>query len=120
MVQAGLYPNPTVGYSGNQINDGPGTAGQQGGFVEQEFVTGGKLQIAREAARFGVTAADWHAASKWFDTAARVKAAYYEYATALAVLRETERMADALRGGAGADREARRRGSGRCLRRDRG
>ena len=50
MVQAGLYPNPTVGYSGNQINDGPGTAGQQGGFVSQEFVTGGKLKIAREAA----------------------------------------------------------------------
>jgi outer membrane protein, heavy metal efflux system len=94
MVQAGLYPNPTAGYSGNQINDGPGTPGQQGGFVSQEFVTGGKLRIAREAARLGVSAADWHAASKWFDTAARVKAAYYEYATALAVLRETERTAD--------------------------
>src|SRR5438874_4165389 len=66
MVQAGLYPNPTVGYSGNQINDGPGTAGQQGGFVAQEFVTGGKLKIARESARYGVTAADWHAASRWF------------------------------------------------------
>jgi outer membrane protein, heavy metal efflux system len=94
MVQAGLYPNPTLGYSGNQINDGPGTAGQQGGFVAQEFVTAGKLKIAREAARFGVTAADWNAASKWFDTAARVKAAYYEYTAAVAVLRESERMAD--------------------------
>jgi cobalt-zinc-cadmium efflux system outer membrane protein len=94
MIQAGLYPNPTAGYSGNQINDGPGTAGQQGGFVSQEFVTGGKLKIAREVARFGVSAADWHAASKWFDTAARVKVAYYEHATALAVLRETGRMAE--------------------------
>jgi cobalt-zinc-cadmium efflux system outer membrane protein len=92
MIQAGLYPNPTVGYAGNQINDGPGTPGQQGGFISQEFVTGGKLRIAREAARFGVTAADWHAASKWFDTQARVKAAYYEYAAATSVLRETERM----------------------------
>jgi cobalt-zinc-cadmium efflux system outer membrane protein len=94
MIQAGLYPNPTVGHSGNQINDGPGTAGQQGGFVGQEFVTAGKLRIAREAGRFGVSAADWHAASKWFDTAARVKVSYVEHATALAVLRETERMAD--------------------------
>jgi cobalt-zinc-cadmium efflux system outer membrane protein len=94
MVQAGLYPNPTLGYSGNQINDGPGTAGQQGGFVSQEFVTAGKLKIAREAARFGVTAADWHAASKWYDVAVRVKAAYYDYAAAVAVLRESERMAD--------------------------
>jgi outer membrane protein, heavy metal efflux system len=94
MIQAGLYPNPTLGYSGNQINDGPGTPGQQGGFVSQEFVTGGKLRIAREAARYGITAADWHAASKWFETAARVKAAYYEYATALATERETKRMAE--------------------------
>jgi len=92
MVQAGLYPNPTVGYSGSQINDGPGTAGQQGGFVSQEFVTAGKLRTAREAARHGVTAADWRAASQWYDTAARVKAAYYEYAAAVVVLRETERM----------------------------
>ncbi len=94
MVQAGLYPNPTVGYMGNQINDGPGTAGMQGGFASQEFVVGGKLSLAREAARHGVTAADWAAASKWYDTAARVKAAYYEYATALAVQSETERMAE--------------------------
>lgn len=93
LVQAGLYPNPTVGYSGNQINDGPGTAGQQGGFIAQEIVTGGKLRIARDAARFGVSAADWHASSKWFDTAARVRAAYCEYAAALVVLRETERAA---------------------------
>lgn len=94
MTQAGLYPNPTVGYSGNQINDGPGTAGQQGGFVAQEFVTAGKLRIAREAARHGVSAADWNAVSQWFDTAARVKAAYIEYVTAAAVQRESERMAE--------------------------
>jgi outer membrane protein TolC len=31
MIQAGLYPNPSVGYMGNQINDGPGTSpGGQG------------------------------------------------------------------------------------------
>jgi len=94
LLQAGLYPNPTIGYSGNQINDGPGTPGQQGGYVSQEFVTGGKLRIARDAAQYGVTAADWNAASKWFDTSARVRSAYYEYVTALAVLRETERMAE--------------------------
>ena len=93
LVQAGLYPNPTAGYSGHQINDGPGTPGQQGGFVAQEFVTGGKLRIAREAARYGVTAADWRAASQWYETSARVKAAYYAYVAAVAVLRETEWMA---------------------------
>src|SRR5262245_49476231 len=69
-VQAGLYPNPTVGYTGNQINDGPGTAGQQGVFIAQEIVTGGKLAVAREAAAHGITAADWQAASRWYETAA--------------------------------------------------
>ncbi|WP_202920174.1 TolC family protein [Urbifossiella limnaea] len=99
MVQAGLYPNPTVGYSGNQINDGPGTPGQQGGYVAQEFVTAGKLRIATAAARAGVSAADWQAASTWFDTAARVRTAYVEYLTARAVLRETERTAELFAGG---------------------
>lgn len=94
MVQAGLYPNPVLGYSGNQINDGPGTPGQQGGFVSQELVTAGKLRLAREAARYGVTAADWHATSRWYETAARVKTGYYERVTAQAVLRETERTAE--------------------------
>jgi cobalt-zinc-cadmium efflux system outer membrane protein len=45
-VQVGLRPNPTIGYSGVQIGDA-GTAGQQGGFVEQEFVTAGKLDLNR-------------------------------------------------------------------------
>lgn len=93
LAQAGLYPNPSVGYSGNQINDGPGTPGQQGTYLTQEFVTAHKLKIAQEAARHGVSAADWRAASQWYDTAARVKAAYVEYVTALAVVHESQRMA---------------------------
>src|SRR3954463_11946967 len=45
-VQVGLRPNPTIGYAGNQIGD-DGSAGQQGGFVGQEFVTAGKLGLNR-------------------------------------------------------------------------
>ena len=41
-----------------------------------------------------MTAADWHAASKWYDTAARVRSAYYEYAASAAVLRESERVTE--------------------------
>lgn len=45
--EAGLYPNPVVGYTGEQIGVN-GTAGEtQGGFVFQEFVTGGKLRLSR-------------------------------------------------------------------------
>lgn len=48
-VQAGLYPNPTIGYSGQQIGDS-NTAGQQGGFINQQFITGGKLRLDRAMA----------------------------------------------------------------------
>ena len=94
LVQAGLYPNPTVGYSGNQINDGPGTAGQQGAFVSQELVTGGKLDVARAAARDGLTAADWQAVARWNETAARVRSAYYEALAARAILKESDRIVE--------------------------
>jgi cobalt-zinc-cadmium efflux system outer membrane protein len=41
--QVGVRPNPTIGYFGSQIADA-GTD-QHGAFVEQEFVTGGKLRL---------------------------------------------------------------------------
>jgi len=45
--QAGLYPNPTIGYVGEQIGIA-GTAGElQGGFVQQTIVTAGKLRLSR-------------------------------------------------------------------------
>ncbi|HLW65130.1 MAG TPA: TolC family protein, partial [Gemmataceae bacterium] len=45
--QAGLYPNPTVGYSGERIGAG-GTAGEmQGLFIDQTIVTAGKLRLSR-------------------------------------------------------------------------
>tara|TARA_R110002111_G_scaffold177322_1_gene243459 strand:- start:101323 stop:102843 length:1521 start_codon:yes stop_codon:yes gene_type:complete len=57
--QAGLYPNPVVGYASDQIGIA-GTAGElQGAFVSQEFVRGGKLQLSRakwsQAARIAET-----------------------------------------------------------------
>ena len=45
-VQAGLYPNPVVGYHATEIGN-LGTAGQQGGFIRQRFITAGKLGLDR-------------------------------------------------------------------------
>ncbi len=45
-IQAGLYPNPTLRYLGEQIGVG-GTAGEwQGAEIEQRFVTAGKLELS--------------------------------------------------------------------------
>lgn len=46
--QAGLYPNPSVGYQGEQIRGGGYGGGEQGAFVQQTFVLGGKLGLRRQ------------------------------------------------------------------------
>lgn len=48
-VQVGLPPNPSIGYLGTEIGQ-EGTAGQQGGFIGQQVVTGGKLRLNRAVA----------------------------------------------------------------------
>ena len=48
--QTGLYPNPTVGYYGDEIRGGYSGGGKQGGYISQTIVTGGKLRAARRVA----------------------------------------------------------------------
>ena len=43
-VQAGLPPNPRVGYLSEDVGI-EGTSGKQGAFVGQKFITGGKLDL---------------------------------------------------------------------------
>lgn len=47
-LQSGLYPNPRVGYTGEEIRGGSSGGGQQGFFVSQTFVTAGKLGLNRK------------------------------------------------------------------------
>ena len=46
-LQSGLYPNPRVGYQGEQIRGGIQGGGEQGFFVSQDIVLGGKLGLNR-------------------------------------------------------------------------
>lgn len=55
--QVGLRPNPVVGYSGEEIGD-DGTAGKQGAFVGQRFITSGKLRLNREVAAHEIDRAE--------------------------------------------------------------
>ena len=41
--QSGLYPNPTLGYTGDEIRGGSIGGGKQGFFISQPIVTAGKL-----------------------------------------------------------------------------
>src|ERR1700737_1596754 len=46
--QSGLYPNPSIGYQGEQIRGGSFHGGEQGFFVQQDIVLGGKLGLDRK------------------------------------------------------------------------
>lgn len=46
--QSSLYPNPTVGYTGDEIRGGSVGGGKQGFFVQQTIVTAGKLARSRD------------------------------------------------------------------------
>ena len=45
--QAGLYPNPTVGYTADEVRGGSVGGGKQGFFVEQTIVTASKLGLSK-------------------------------------------------------------------------
>lgn len=49
--QAGMLPNPVIGYEGDQIRGGSYGGGEQGGFVEQTIPLGGKLGLRRDVYR---------------------------------------------------------------------
>jgi outer membrane protein TolC len=46
--QSGLYPNPTVGYQGEQMRGGSFHGGEQGFFIQQDIVLGAKLGLNRK------------------------------------------------------------------------
>jgi outer membrane protein, heavy metal efflux system len=49
--QSGLWPNPAVGYQGEQIRGGDYGGGEQGAFIQQNFVLGGKLGLRKNIYR---------------------------------------------------------------------
>jgi outer membrane protein TolC len=94
MIQAGLYPNPFVWPSIEELGNKDGPAGTPGVAISQEFVTAGKLRLAQAAASYGVTAAEWQATTRWFEVVTKVRTAYYEVLTAR---REVETSNEAVR-----------------------
>ena len=91
-LQAGLYPNPTAGYQGDQIGSGH-TAGQQGAFLSQTIVTHGKLELAQAAALAEVSRTEAALFQAQSDLAAQVRARYYALMTATEAVRIAEQMA---------------------------
>jgi cobalt-zinc-cadmium efflux system outer membrane protein len=75
--QAALYPNPTLGYSGDEIRGGESHGGKQGFFVEQTIVTGGKLSRARDVFAKAAQLAEIEAEEQKIRVETAVQMAFY-------------------------------------------
>jgi cobalt-zinc-cadmium efflux system outer membrane protein len=74
--QAGLYPNPTVGYMGDEIRGGSVGGGKQGFFVQQTIVTGGKLGSSRSVLAKDTQIASLEAEEQKIRVGTGIKTAY--------------------------------------------
>jgi cobalt-zinc-cadmium efflux system outer membrane protein len=91
VIQAGLYPNPSIGLRaddiGTGVTDPKGGAGYQGIFIDQLIKTGGKLGLAQAAARMDLFNAELALRRAQTDLAAQVRSGYFQALVALESVR---------------------------------
>lgn len=75
--QAGLYPNPSIGYEGDQIRGGDYHGGEQGAFVQQTIVLGGKLRLRRQALQAQQREAELGAAEQRIRVTSEIAQGFY-------------------------------------------
>jgi outer membrane protein TolC len=93
-VQAGLYPNPTVGYEADRIG-AAGTAGEmQGAFIDQTIVTAGKLRLSRAKYTHEVSQMEAQALAQQYRVLNGVRVRFYQL---LAMQRLLDVRADLLK-----------------------
>lgn len=92
--QAGLLPNPTVGYSGDDLPlQGSARRGKNGFFFEQTVPLGGKLGLSREVFQREVREAEANLEAQRLRVVNSVRSLYYEALIAARRVRVRERLA---------------------------
>ena len=76
-TQAGLRPNPRIGYQHNEAGNN-GRGGQQGMYVAQEFIRGGKRELEQRAATHAVQAAEYRKSAQQYRVKTAVRTAFYD------------------------------------------
>ena len=84
--QVGLYPNPTLGYTGDEIRGGSINGGKQGFFIEQSIVTARKLGRSRDVLAQEIRLAEIEAEEQKLRVQSAVKTAYYRVLAAQELL----------------------------------
>ena len=78
-TQAGLYLNPVVSVTGDELGDRQGPGGiWTAPYVSQEIVTGGKLRLSKAAASREIDQATLDLAARRYNLLASIRQAYYE------------------------------------------
>jgi outer membrane protein, heavy metal efflux system len=75
--QAALYPNPTIGYTGDEIRGGSVNGGKQGFFLEQSIVTASKLGKSRAVFENETHLAELEAEEQKLRVQNAIKTAFY-------------------------------------------
>jgi cobalt-zinc-cadmium efflux system outer membrane protein len=91
--QAGLYPNPTVGYYGDEIRGGYNGGGKQGGFISQTIVLGGKLRAARRVAELETNEIETTAEIQHLRIQNNVRALFYQVLAAQRLVEVRQNLA---------------------------
>ncbi len=91
--QAGLYPNPTVGYYGDEIRGGYNGGGKQGGFISQTIVLGGKLRAARRVAELETNEIETTAQIQHLRIQNNVRALFYQVLAAQRLVEVRQNLA---------------------------
>jgi cobalt-zinc-cadmium efflux system outer membrane protein len=95
-LQAGLRPNPIVGYQASEVGNG-GASGQQGAFLSQEFVRKQKLEWARAAGSGAVAKAQRDFAAQRLRVLNDVRSEYFNVLVAQRAIELTEELASITR-----------------------
>lgn len=91
-LQAGLWPNPVLGYQGEKIGV-EGTAGEfQGGFVRQEIVTAQKRRVSREKYLARARVAEYLALAQQYRVVNDLRRQYWRTAGAVRLVTVREQM----------------------------
>jgi len=90
--QAGLYPNPSVGYQGDEIRGGSFGGGEEGAFVQQTVVLGGKLGLRRDIYKQEAKSDQIGVDEQTYRVHGDVQQAFYDALTAQAIVQMRQRL----------------------------
>lgn len=91
--QAGAWPNPIVGYSGDELTNGRDPRGAHGVFVEQTIPLGGKLRLSRDVFEKTVLQAEAARDLQQLRVLGSVRQAFYSVLLAERRIQVQERLA---------------------------